>query len=110
MKLVWITDPHLDFVGELGLLTLAKDIRARRPSALLVSGDLSTANLLPKHLAWLRSAVTCPVNLVLGNHDFYGGTLAGVDGLVGAFCAQHAKFRYVSGRVLLPMPPHGPAR
>ncbi|MEQ2008471.1 MAG: hypothetical protein ABMA26_16955 [Limisphaerales bacterium] len=51
MKLVWISDPYLDFVGELGLLTLAKHIRAHRPSALLVTGNLSTANLLPKHLA-----------------------------------------------------------
>lgn len=95
MKLVWITDPHLDFVGELALLTLARDIRAHRPSALLVSGDLSTANLLPKHLTWLRSAVTCPVYLVLGNHDFYGGTFAGVDGLVDTFCAQQAKFYHL---------------
>lgn len=95
MKLVWITDPHLDFVGELGLLALAKNIRAQRPSALLVTGDLSTANLLPKHLVWLRSAVTCPVYLVLGNHDFYGGTFEGVDGLVDEFCAQHAKIHHL---------------
>lgn len=101
MKLVWITDPHLDFVGELGLLALAKDIRAHRPSALLVTGDLSTANLLPKHLAWLRAAVTCPVYLVLGNHDFYGGTFEGVDGLVDEFCAQHPRIHHLGkGEVL----------
>ena len=95
MKLVWITDPHLDFVGELALLALAKDIRAHRPSALLVTGDLSTANLLPKHLVWLRAAVTCPVYLVLGNHDFYGGTFEGVDGLVDGLCARHPKFHHL---------------
>ena len=95
MKLIWMTDPHLDFVGEAGLAALAKALRSQQPSAVLVSGDLSTASLLPKHLGWLADAVTCPVHLVLGNHDFYGGTFAGVDGLVDAFCAGQPRLRHL---------------
>lgn len=86
MKLAWITDPHFNFLNELyatleeAVRALTHDIKALSPDALLLTGDLDEAkgDALFKVLEVLAKELGIPVYFVLGNHDFYGGSLRAV--------------------------------
>ncbi|HMV67118.1 MAG TPA: metallophosphoesterase [Myxococcota bacterium] len=81
MRLVWGTDLHLDFVDDAAIRVLGAAFRAERPDAVVVTGDTSSAPRLARHLRSLGDAVGCPLWFVLGNHDFYGGSIAEVRAL-----------------------------
>jgi 3',5'-cyclic-AMP phosphodiesterase len=48
------------------------------PDAVLVGGDIGEAFNFADYLGELATQVDCPVCFVLGNHDFYHGSLARV--------------------------------
>jgi 3',5'-cyclic-AMP phosphodiesterase len=78
MRLAWLTDLHLDFVGSGTLRRLAGDIAAAVPDAVLIGGDTGQAGSFAGYLDALAAEVACPVYFVLGNHDYYHGSIAGV--------------------------------
>jgi Icc protein len=78
MKLAWLTDLHLEFVrDERTLATLAASVRATEPAAVLVGGDTGTAITMERHLRWLAGELKVPVFFVMGNHDYYHGSIEG---------------------------------
>jgi predicted phosphohydrolase len=58
-----------------------------RPEGILITGDISNAERLDEHLAVL-STLGCPIFFVLGNHDFWHGSFAGVTALVRSTCSK----------------------
>ena len=77
-RLAWVTDLHLNFLSWERVGMVADALAARSPDHLLVSGDTCEANGLERYLGLLAQRVGCPVWFVLGNHDFYRGSIAGV--------------------------------
>ena len=77
-RLVWLTDLHLNFVRSDAVGRLADEIRAERPDALLVGGDTGEAHDVFDYLGRLADSTGVPVYYVLGNHDYYRGSIAGV--------------------------------
>lgn len=76
MRIAHVTDPHL---GSCSAGTLRIAMRARGPlDAAIVTGDISEAPDLRRHLEQLKSALGCTVYYVLGNHDYYRGSYASV--------------------------------
>lgn len=78
MRLAWATDVHLDFAREPGILHLAGEVRAAGAEGLLLAGDIANAGTLESVLHELERRCDVPVWFVLGNHDFYGGSVAEV--------------------------------
>jgi 3',5'-cyclic-AMP phosphodiesterase len=78
MKLAWATDVHLDFVGEPGILRFGDGVRAAGAEGLLLTGDIAHAGILEDVLAVLERRLQMPIWFVLGNHDFYGASVAEV--------------------------------
>lgn len=74
----WATDIHLDFVSDYQLIEFGKRLIASNPEGIILSGDLSTANQLVYHLAALERVVQRPIYFVLGNHDYYNGSIEDV--------------------------------
>ena len=103
MKLAWLTDVHLDFVGPDEVARLGRRIAAERPAATLLGGDISVASRLEEHLAALAAAVPSPLYFVLGNHDFYGGGIETVRAAVAALCRRTPRLHWLveSGVVAL---------
>lgn len=77
-RLVWLTDLHLNFVGEEQIGQLASEIENAHPAALLIGGDLGEACSWEAYLLQLDRLLEVPIYFVLGNHDYYGGSLAQV--------------------------------
>jgi predicted MPP superfamily phosphohydrolase len=78
MKIAWATDIRLTEIGK----DLAKDlcdrIRHSGAEALLIGGDTAEAWDLEAWLRFLDENLQLPVYFVLGNHDYYGGTIVDV--------------------------------
>lgn len=78
MRLAWLTDIHLNFLNTTEIERFFQSLKSARPDALLITGDIGEADSLSGHLRLMSAGVTCPIYLVLGNHDFYRGTIAAV--------------------------------
>jgi Icc protein len=78
MKLAWATDIHLDFIHAKQLEVFAGEIAATGADGLLISGDISKATGLDRDLRELSKRLSKPIWFVLGNHDFYLGSVEGV--------------------------------
>lgn len=76
--LAWGTDLHLDFVSDEVIGQLAQALAKDGKDGVVLSGDLSHALALTAHLEKLAAAINVPIWFVLGNHDFYRGSIAGV--------------------------------
>ena len=77
-RLLWVTDPHLEFLAddpdERALFL--EELFNEPGDAVLITGDVSNAANLEMDLEGLAQ-LNKPVYFLLGNHDFYGGTIGG---------------------------------
>lgn len=67
------------------------------PQGILITGDISNAEQLDKHLAIL-STLQCPIFFVLGNHDYWNGSFAGVNRLVRSACIKKPNLVFLDQR------------
>lgn len=74
-KLAWATDVHLNFLDDEAVQLFCSHIRAAKPDAVLLTGDISEAPHLRRHLAAVAVGVAVPLYFVLGNHDYYKGSV-----------------------------------
>lgn len=104
MRLAWATDVHLNFVSRQQLVAFAKALVADEPDAVLLSGDIAEAPTLREHLLAVEAVVERPVYFVLGNHDFYGGSIAQVRAVARELTATSRWLRWLPevGAVHLP--------
>lgn len=78
MRLVWITDPHLNFLNTQELNEFIESVRVVQPDALAITGDIAEAPNVRTYLMLLETRLGVPVYFVFGNHDFYNGSIAEV--------------------------------
>lgn len=77
-RLAWLTDVHLEFVDDRVRAALAAEVQATCPDGVVITGDTATANDVLDVLDQLALNVSAPLWFVLGNHDYYGGSIAEV--------------------------------
>lgn len=96
MKLLWLTDLHLDSATPNTRQAFYQSLRETAFDAAVITGDISTSRLLSKHLAELAQ-VCSPRNVyfVLGNHDFYGASFDVVDGVAASCCREHSNLHHL---------------
>jgi 3',5'-cyclic AMP phosphodiesterase CpdA len=76
--LAWATDIHLNFLTSAEVESFCHRIKAAQPDALLLGGDIGEAADVMGYLEMLAARLTLPIYFVLGNHDFYGGSITRV--------------------------------
>ncbi len=74
-RYAWCTDIHLDHLSDQGVINFAKQMVVSNPDGIIVTGDISIAPKLVLHLSLFESVVQRPVYFVLGNHDYYNGSI-----------------------------------
>ena len=74
MRLAWATDIHLNFVTTAARRRFLESIR-EQADALLVTGDIAESNNLGQTLV-VMDVLGKPIYFVLGNHDFYRGSVS----------------------------------
>ena len=77
-KFAWATDLHLNFVGKYGWNKFKDQVKKYSPNGLLISGDIAEATTISSYLKKLNEFLKIPIYFVLGNHDFYDGSISKV--------------------------------
>jgi len=75
LSLLWVTDIHLDHLPPEKGSAFIREIAEKKPSLVVITGDISTAETVDKWLLYIDRVFTCPVYFVLGNHDYYHGSI-----------------------------------
>lgn len=87
-RLAWITDAHLNFVTPEAIDGLCRDVVDADADALLLGGDIGEAPSIEAYLSAIEERVGRPIYFVLGNHDFYFGSIAAVRDVVGSLARR----------------------
>jgi Icc protein len=96
LRLVWLTDIHLNFVPNPRRWALFEEINEARPDAVLIGGDIAEAPTLWPSLNAIAEAIPVPIYFVLGNHDFYRGSIAAVREQIAAKCASSPRLHWMT--------------
>jgi 3',5'-cyclic AMP phosphodiesterase CpdA len=75
MRLAWLTDIHLNFISQPDCRLFFESFR-QAGDAVVITGDIAESPTLEHYLTEIDQAVDQPVYFVLGNHDFYRGSIA----------------------------------
>jgi Icc protein len=103
MRVVWCNDIHLDFVGEESARRFMTELAETSPGAVLVGGDISTAPRVTDHLRRLEETIDAPILFVLGNHDFYHGSISDVRRRVAELCSRSQRLHWLSATGVYPL-------
>ena len=104
MKCVaWVTDPHLNFVDERRIEAFCQTLLVYDPLAVLVSGDIGEADSVATYLRILESRLRRPVCFVLGNHDFYGGSILEIRDEVTQLSRDSSCLKYLTTGLIVPL-------
>lgn len=87
-RIAWLTDIHLNLLLPGQVERFLAEVRGHRPDAVLIGGDISESPRLVEHLIVLRDGLPCPIYFVLGNHDYFRGTIGDVRRAVSVLCRE----------------------
>jgi len=104
-RVVWLTDIHLNFLQPAQIAVLEDAILCASPDAMLVGGDIAEAHNLPAYLRGMSERLPVPVYFVLGNHDFYRGSVASVRRMVSELCRTLPNLVYLTGSEVVELTP-----
>lgn len=96
MRILWLTDIHLNFVEWPRQREFIDRVRQADADAILLSGDIAEADDVTEYLTQFAIAWNAPLYFVLGNHDFYFGSIDDVRSRVNRLCGQYGSLRYLS--------------
>ena len=91
-RLAWLTDIHLNFISPARRQGFHQSVRAVRPDAVLIGGDIGEADSVEGYLWEIEASLAMPIFFVLGNHDFYAGSIASIRARI---LNQTARSRYL---------------
>lgn len=77
-RIAWLTDIHLEFLEPNERLDFVDHVAESTSDIVLLGGDTGIATNFDSFLQIIERRLACPVYFVLGNHDFYRGSIAEV--------------------------------
>lgn len=95
-RIAWLTDIHLNFVGPNEHQAFLDRVAGTEPDAVLIGGDIAEAPDLVESLARLDEGLERPLYFVLGNHDFYRGSIRAVHQQVHEFCRDRPRLHFLT--------------
>jgi len=105
MRVVWATDIHLNFLQPHERTAFYSSIQDSQPNAVFISGDIAEAPSLRKLLHEMQHAIDVRLYFVLGNHDFYHGSIETVRREIEDWCLTQSGLTYLSTSGLIELTP-----
>lgn len=102
-RLAWATDIHLNFLEPPQVEAFCREVEAAAPDAFLVTGDVAEARTVGPDLWKLAQRLARPVYFVLGNHDFYGSSIARVREAMDVLLASAPELTWLTRQTVVPL-------
>ena len=96
MRVAWLTDLHLDFLEPNRIEWFMNQVERQHPDAFLITGDISDGRTVIEMLNWFGHSWSKPIYFVLGNHDFYGASIAKVRKTTIELCNHLPRLNYLT--------------
>jgi len=96
MRIAWLTDLHLNFLPADRIEWFFHHVEQQHPDAFVITGDFSEAHEVIPLLEWLGRSWSKPIYYVLGNHDFYGGSIREIRAAATALSDKLPRLVYLS--------------
>ncbi len=74
-RIAWLTDIHLNFVSSEQCEAFHQEVASLGPDAVLLGGDIGEAGTFWQYLEEFAESLQVPIYFVLGNHDYYRGSI-----------------------------------
>lgn len=103
IQLPWVTDLHLDAVERRYYERFIELIKAHNPDCLLIGGDICNGKEALHHLEQLANIFSIPLLFVLGNHDFYYGSIGKTRQMALALCDRYPNLHYLTAVGVYPL-------
>jgi len=94
-RIVWLTDIHLDAAAKERSRDFFELIGSFDPDVILVGGDISNGANSLVHLRHLAHLLEKPFYFVLGNHDFYYGSIQEIRELARQVSHEYVPVHYL---------------
>lgn len=105
-RIVWLSDIHLNFLADAGVHAFLAEVAAARPDAVLIGGDIGESHNVCDYLGRIGESIAAPIYFVLGNHDYYSGSIRETRDRVARFCAEHTRLHYLTCAETAELTPH----
>jgi Icc protein len=96
MRAIWCTDIHLEFLDDQDVHSFFMRMGRRHADAVLISGDIAQAPTVVKYLGWMEKTLQVPIYFVLGNHDYYHGSIPALRATIREFLEQSPLLHWLS--------------
>ncbi|MEW5993456.1 MAG: metallophosphoesterase [Candidatus Zixiibacteriota bacterium] len=93
--IAWLTDIHLNFISYIDLVTFADKVLKHEPDAVVITGDIGEADTVVGYLAELEKLLQKDIYFVLGNHDYYKGSIYDVRAKVRVAARHSTRLRWL---------------
>ena len=100
MKALWANDIHLEFLAPRQYDEFLQRLAEAECDCLLLGGDIGTAPNILGYLSDIQRTVRKPVYFVLGNHDYYRGSIFVIR---ASMQELHASPRWLGGMEFVPL-------
>jgi predicted phosphodiesterase len=103
LRIGWLTDIHLNFLSYGERSSFYGRLLHQKPDALLIGGDIGESDCVTVILNEIAAAIEIPIYFVLGNHDFYRGSIAGVRNAVARQCESSVWLHWLPACGVVPL-------
>jgi predicted MPP superfamily phosphohydrolase len=95
-RIVWLTDLHLNFLSDDRIDEFLDRVAAQEAAGVIASGDIGESKNVVDYLERFAERVGGPIYFVLGNHDFYCGSIRQVRADVAALCRRDPRLIWLN--------------
>lgn len=95
-RIAWLSDIHLNFLKPSEINQFIDLIRLGSPDSIWISGDIGQSKTVIEYLKLMGSSIECPIFFVLGNHDYYEGSVSELREKIQYFCLSSNKLHWLN--------------
>lgn len=95
MRLVWLSDVHLDHIPYTHQLHFWRTILEADARAMVITGDISNHKWMKKHMERFLQNFFGQIYFVLGNHDGYDSSIGEMEQLADDLCSEFPRLHHL---------------
>lgn len=94
-KIAWLTDIHLNFLNSTERKKFYNQVDKTDSNTILITGDIAEASSICEVMHEFSVNTTKHIYFVLGNHDYYGGSVIDVKSKIIALCSKNKRITWL---------------
>ncbi len=103
MLVAWVSDIHFDFLYKTEIHQFLRSIKKTHADAVFISGDIGQASSVVRYLEKIGNYLERPIYFILGNHDYYHGSIRRVRSLVRRLHRTSDHLHWVTDAGVIPL-------